>query len=184
MAVPSDRIDLLTMNTNNSIRLIFSRAIPRSFYTRRYSASSTPLCCRSRSSPGSASNTSRRSKIPLHRQSRFLQTASMSRRVPIESQAVDAPLTCAATFLVLSVRDSPEALKAVRGALASVSDLSKNVSIRRHWKQSLGPGHQSAAAVRTSSFRGDKGRKAHGCLDAWRPSFPYSVGTTRPELRI
>lgn len=51
-------------------------------------------------------------------------------RAAIRSQRVDAPLTQAATFLVLSVTDAPEAIKKVRSTLASISDLSKNVSIR------------------------------------------------------
>ncbi|KAF2123226.1 hypothetical protein BDV96DRAFT_608880 [Lophiotrema nucula] len=54
----------------------------------------------------------------------------MSRRVPIESQRVDAPLTSSATFLVLTVEPGEDATKAVRSALASVADLTKNVAIR------------------------------------------------------
>jgi putative iron-dependent peroxidase len=54
----------------------------------------------------------------------------MSRRVPIEAQRVDAPLTQSATFLVLSVLDTPEATKTVRSILARISGLSKNVAIR------------------------------------------------------
>jgi porphyrinogen peroxidase len=54
----------------------------------------------------------------------------MSRRVPIEPQSVDAPLTSHATFLVLSVTDTPSALKTVRSTLAGASSLAKNVSIR------------------------------------------------------
>jgi putative iron-dependent peroxidase len=54
----------------------------------------------------------------------------MSRRTPIESQRVDAPLTQSATFLVLTVTEQPAAIKTARSALASVDDLSKNVSIR------------------------------------------------------
>ncbi|OCT54790.1 dyp-type peroxidase [Cladophialophora carrionii] len=54
----------------------------------------------------------------------------MSRRTPIESQRVDAPLTQSATFLVLSVTEQPGAIQTARSALASVDDLSKNVSIR------------------------------------------------------
>ncbi|KAE8139020.1 hypothetical protein BDV38DRAFT_58025 [Aspergillus pseudotamarii] len=57
-------------------------------------------------------------------------SANMSSRVPIEPQRVDAPLTQSATFLVVSVKDSPEAIQTVRSTLASVDDLSKNVSIR------------------------------------------------------
>jgi putative iron-dependent peroxidase len=54
----------------------------------------------------------------------------MSGRVPIESQRVDAPLTSSATFLVLSVTESPDAVKAVRSALADIGSLAKNVAIR------------------------------------------------------
>jgi len=54
----------------------------------------------------------------------------MSSRVPIESQRVDAPLTQSATFLVLSVTNTPDAIKIVRSTLASLSGLAKNVSIR------------------------------------------------------
>ncbi|KAF2099127.1 Dyp-type peroxidase [Rhizodiscina lignyota] len=54
----------------------------------------------------------------------------MSGRVPIEPQRVDAPLTQAATFLVLSLTDAPDAVKTVRSTIASVDDLAKNVSIR------------------------------------------------------
>ncbi|KAF2467428.1 Dyp-type peroxidase [Lindgomyces ingoldianus] len=54
----------------------------------------------------------------------------MSRRVPIEAQPVDAPLTCAATFLVLTINDTPDAFKTVRSTLAGVDSLAKNVAIR------------------------------------------------------
>lgn len=54
----------------------------------------------------------------------------MTRRIPIEPQSVDAPLTQSATFLVLTVAEGVEAVKTVKSALASVSDLTKNVSIR------------------------------------------------------
>jgi putative iron-dependent peroxidase len=54
----------------------------------------------------------------------------MSGRVPIESQRVDAPLTSSATFLVLSVNPTPDAIKTVRSVLAGVDGLAKNVSIR------------------------------------------------------
>lgn len=48
----------------------------------------------------------------------------------MEPQAVDAPLTQSATFLVLSVTDKPDAVETVRSVLSSIDDLSKNVSIR------------------------------------------------------
>jgi len=54
----------------------------------------------------------------------------MSRRVPIESQRVDAPLTQSATFLVLSVTDHPNAIRTIRSTLAGVDGLAKNVAVR------------------------------------------------------
>ena len=54
----------------------------------------------------------------------------MSRRAAVESQSVDAPLTQSATFLVVAVKDTPEAAQTARSALAGISDLSKNISIR------------------------------------------------------
>ncbi|KAK0108135.1 hypothetical protein ONS95_002957 [Cadophora gregata] len=55
---------------------------------------------------------------------------AMSRRVPIESQQVDAPLTCSATFLVLSATPTPESIKTIRSVLSGISGLAKNVAIR------------------------------------------------------
>lgn len=54
----------------------------------------------------------------------------MSRRVPIEPQRVDAPLTQSATFLVLTVTNSLEAIQTVKSTLASLDGLAKNVAIR------------------------------------------------------
>lgn len=53
-----------------------------------------------------------------------------TRRGPIEPQRVDAPLTQSATFLVLSVTNTPSAIRTVRSTLASIDDLTKNVAIR------------------------------------------------------
>ena len=53
--------------------------------------------------------------------------STMSNAVP---QKVDAPLTRAATFLVLAITDHPDSVQTIRSALASVEGLSKNVSIR------------------------------------------------------
>jgi len=51
-------------------------------------------------------------------------------RVPIEPQRVEAPLTQSATFLVVTVEDSPGATQVVRSVLSRIDDISKNVSIR------------------------------------------------------
>ncbi|KAH9217662.1 hypothetical protein DL95DRAFT_386141 [Leptodontidium sp. 2 PMI_412] len=55
---------------------------------------------------------------------------TMSRRVPIESQQVDAPLTCSATFLVLSATQTPDSISTIRSVLSGIGGLAKNVSIR------------------------------------------------------
>jgi putative iron-dependent peroxidase len=53
-----------------------------------------------------------------------------SQRVPVDPQSVDAPLNSTAVFLVLSVTDVPGAVEKVRGTLAAISDLLKNVGFR------------------------------------------------------
>lgn len=53
-----------------------------------------------------------------------------ARRVPIEPQSVDAPLTGSAVFLVLTVDDTDDAHATARAALGSVSDVQKNVAFR------------------------------------------------------
>lgn len=57
-------------------------------------------------------------------------TPPSSRRVPIESQTVDAPLSGCAVFLVLRVHDDDEAVDTVRSALGALGDLVKNVGFR------------------------------------------------------
>ncbi|KAI9666031.1 MAG: hypothetical protein M1821_003966 [Bathelium mastoideum] len=47
-----------------------------------------------------------------------------------QPQRADAPLTRCATFLTLSIRDTPEATKTARSALSSLDDLSKNITMR------------------------------------------------------
>ncbi|KAI2629964.1 hypothetical protein GGR54DRAFT_587138 [Hypoxylon sp. NC1633] len=54
----------------------------------------------------------------------------LAHRVPIEPQRVDAPLTQAATFLVVTVTDTPDAARVVRSVLAGIDSLAKNVAIR------------------------------------------------------
>ncbi|PHH61802.1 hypothetical protein CDD81_7966 [Ophiocordyceps australis] len=46
------------------------------------------------------------------------------------AQAVDAPLTQSATFIVLTVADKPDAIKTVRSAIAGISGLAKSVGVR------------------------------------------------------
>ena len=51
-------------------------------------------------------------------------------RVPIDAQSINAPLSRTAVFLVVTVKDSPEALTQAAHAVASVTDLLKNVGFR------------------------------------------------------
>jgi porphyrinogen peroxidase len=51
-------------------------------------------------------------------------------RVPIDAQSVDAPLSTAAVFLVVSVGPSAEDLAGARDVLGSLDDLVKNVGFR------------------------------------------------------
>lgn len=55
---------------------------------------------------------------------------TMGERANIQPQRVDAPLTQFATFLVLSVNDSPDAIKTARSTIAGIEDLTKNITIR------------------------------------------------------
>ncbi|EED19794.1 conserved hypothetical protein [Talaromyces stipitatus ATCC 10500] len=48
----------------------------------------------------------------------------------VSLQPVDAPLTASATFLVLTVKNTDDALATVRSTLAGIASLSKNVAIR------------------------------------------------------
>ena len=51
-------------------------------------------------------------------------------RVPIDAQSVDAPLSTAAIFLVVTVASEPAALAKVAATLGALDDLVKNVGFR------------------------------------------------------
>src|SRR6202166_4826633 len=51
-------------------------------------------------------------------------------RVPIDAQSVDAPLSLAAVFLVVTVADDPAALAKVAAVLGGLDDLVKTVGFR------------------------------------------------------
>ncbi|KAI0382354.1 hypothetical protein F5Y04DRAFT_270576 [Hypomontagnella monticulosa] len=57
-------------------------------------------------------------------------TTHSGRRVPVEPQRVDAPLTQSATFLVVTIADRPGASRVVRSVLSDIDGLAKNVAIR------------------------------------------------------
>lgn len=59
-----------------------------------------------------------------------MSMSTPARRVPIEPQSVDAPLTGSAVFIVLNVSEAPDASTRVKAVLGSVSDLQKNVAFR------------------------------------------------------
>jgi putative iron-dependent peroxidase len=56
--------------------------------------------------------------------------SSADLRVPIEPQRIDAPLTQSAIFLVLTVRDAPDAIATVQNTLAGLAGLTKTVAFR------------------------------------------------------
>ncbi|KAI0851191.1 hypothetical protein F5Y00DRAFT_267881 [Daldinia vernicosa] len=67
----------------------------------------------------------------IHTRSQAENMSTRSRgRVPIEPQRVDAPLTQTATFLVVTINNTLEAVGVVRSVLSSIDGLAKNVSIR------------------------------------------------------
>ncbi|RAK98066.1 Dyp-type peroxidase [Aspergillus ibericus CBS 121593] len=66
---------------------------------------------------------------PLHTAPTPSHPPTMS-RTSLRPQRVDAPLTQFATFLVLTLDPSPPSLSTVRTTLASLSDLTKNITIR------------------------------------------------------
>lgn len=61
---------------------------------------------------------------------RPLTTTATAAAAAMATQAVDAPLSRAATFLVFSASQGPNDIETIRGALSSIADLVKNVSIR------------------------------------------------------
>jgi hypothetical protein len=125
---------MFTNQARGTIRSSFYRRlgspfIPGSSLTLRRT---TAADCRQQLS-GQPTHPTRRSghrPILQPRTPELVTKARMSGRVPIESQRVDAPLTSSATFLVLSVTDSPDAVKTVRSTLADIDGLAKNVAIR------------------------------------------------------
>ncbi|KAI1653264.1 hypothetical protein F4813DRAFT_375252 [Daldinia decipiens] len=70
-----------------------------------------------------------RCSIPSRSQAANMTTRSRG-RVPIETQRVDAPLTQTATFLVVTINNTLEAVGVVRSVLSNIDGLAKNVSIR------------------------------------------------------
>ena len=60
----------------------------------------------------------------------YTPAVRMKQRRSIEPQQVDAPLTQHATFLVVTVNENADATRTARSALASVTDVIKNVAIR------------------------------------------------------
>lgn len=103
--------------------------------TRVTSAPSTPLLDLEAEKLRTGLKVPSRTRLPFSRShypapAKHLATMTQ-RRVPIDAQSVDAPLTSSATFLVLAVNKSKsDSISTVRSALSGVSDIAKNVSIR------------------------------------------------------
>ncbi|KAI0113469.1 hypothetical protein F4814DRAFT_440766 [Daldinia grandis] len=74
---------------------------------------------------------SRNSRCYIHTPSQAENMSIRPRgRVRIEPQRVDAPLTQTATFLVVTINNTTEAVGVVRSVLSDIDGLAKNVSIR------------------------------------------------------
>lgn len=111
----------------------------------------------------------------------------------VAMQQIDAPLTRCATFLVLSVAESPDAIKDVQATLASVDDLVKNVALRDNkarfacttaigsnvWSRITA--HPKPKELRPLPVL--QGKK-HACIDARRFAFSYSLRSPRHVLRV
>lgn len=65
----------------------------------------------------------------LNRSRRYTQP-TYANMTPIDTQSVDAPLSRAATFLVLSESQVPNAIDTIRDVVSNVADMTKNVSFR------------------------------------------------------
>ena len=124
---------------SSALRSAFSAGTQRRFYNsskslalsiqRQTTGALNPLINHSQLCPYKPNHpSSLRRRHPLHR---ALHTGQPMKETTMnQPQSVDAPLTQFATFIVLSVKDTPDALKTVRSALAGIEDLSKNVMIR------------------------------------------------------
>ncbi|KAK9482878.1 hypothetical protein V1527DRAFT_474915 [Lipomyces starkeyi] len=126
------------MNTNKIGNIIYNGLRSRLYSTildlRRQAARTTLVKEIQRSVIGQLNLRDRRLRHPpilgQPHTAELTTRARMSHRVPIEPQRVDAPLTQSATFLVLSVTESPGAIRTVRSTLANIDGLAKNVAIR------------------------------------------------------
>jgi len=76
--------------------------------------------------------------------------ATIAPAVDAEPQAIDAPLSVAAAFLVLGVRDDAASIATVRAVLGSTDDLIKNVAVRdisNTFTVNVGIGHRAWSAL-------------------------------------
>ena len=86
------------------------------------------------------------------------------RRVPIEAQSVDAPLTQSATFLVLTVSEGSDALDTVRDTLSDIGGLIKTVAFR-----DLGANLSCAVGIGARIWTSLTGRPAPRELQPFEP---------------
>ncbi|KAI7778940.1 hypothetical protein LA080_001457 [Diaporthe eres] len=97
--------------------------VPRSCLS--HSLSPAPLFFRSRL--WHPTSTARR---PVDCNRHFSPRTDSNSSAAMNPQAFEAPLTQSATFLVLSATDEPYAVRNIRSAISSSSDITKNISTR------------------------------------------------------
>lgn len=130
----------LNMNRiGNILRIDLSPGVYRRFYRLTSPLASeqaatrpfNPLTKQSTLRPYKPNLSHRRRSLyrPLHTDQQTKGT-TMGQRSNIQPQNVDAPLTQFATFLVLSVKNTPDAIKTARSTIAGIEDLTKNIAIR------------------------------------------------------
>ena len=110
-------------------------------------------------------------------------------RVPIDAQSVDAPLSTAAVFLVVTVASEPAALAKVASVLGDLDDLVKTVGFRDlngRLSCIAGIGHDLWDCLRfqkpaggVEAVRADQGTGSCGPLNTGRPAVPYPGRTSR-----
>jgi hypothetical protein len=108
--------------------------------------------------------------------------------VPIDAQSIEAPLSLAAVFLVVTVGKGETALAKVRDVLGGLDDLVKTVGfviLAARCRASSGSAANSGIVLiqagdrRNEAVYADRGRGSRGAVNARRPAFPYPVRASR-----
>jgi hypothetical protein len=106
-------------------------------------------------------------------------------RVPIDAQSIDAPLSRAAVFLVVTVASEPTTLANVCSALDGLDDLIKTVGFRdlsapavvhrRNRSRSLGSSSFRPPTAGTETICADHGSGPCGAVNTGRSALPYPI---------